>query len=808
LPPPEGKVSFGSPEAGRGRHPSMSEALQDNLPFGPKELRRVLARLAEPSPVFTLHVSDGLSERVIYFVGGGVRLLSVGDRSGLDLASHLLAGGVLDVDSLHSALETARTTSRHLREVLIEKQVLSREEYGKIAAKLVRDEMLDLVFWEDAYFACYPSAPPPEIFKQERQAIVGSLDLRSLGGEVGDWSREWSRLKPILHSDTARLSLTDPGRLAIVERDETAQLLELCHEKRELRSVWRGSSLPLGELARRIAELVKRGLLEVSPPAAATTAEARDEMIERLEALLPRVIGKDLVREKLVALYRKTGRPAKAVAELEQLAASAFSAGQWPVAAERLKKILTLAPENLEAFEKVVKIYLDQRLEQEAVALANRHAEVLLELRRPEEARRVAKIIGSLTSANLAASSIQAAALASSGQVNAAAAQYLALAEEYEAAGDPRRAVEMLRHAIALEPDNSTALKKLEALNPSLAKAHGQAPGSGARGGASPARPRAPGPRRAPSPALLALLAVAVVALVLYSRGLLRLPAGVAGSASAPAAEKETSLVITPPIAPPGAAPLAVKIADSAGDSHASGWASPVATASEASRNDPAPRASIPQRPSVERGPAAPFGVAVTSRAAKPARPSPGASLEPASQILACPHPAKHVLERRRPADRLEVVSGTGCELVGYDATTGEALFRLPASLEARWSVGFRAEQVCLWKPGERPLIHEPASGAATTLSWEVPEDCNALAIGRNRIALRRKQATTLLDHAGNVLAGGNLPPWDEGLFAGEMLLVAGPSLPQDERTLWVIDVASWRILWSCRREGGGFAIR
>ena len=64
--------------------------------FTPAVLRGFMTRLTEPSVTCTLQVSDGFNERVALFSGGGVRLLSVGERRGPDVASYLLESGKID----------------------------------------------------------------------------------------------------------------------------------------------------------------------------------------------------------------------------------------------------------------------------------------------------------------------------------------------------------------------------------------------------------------------------------------------------------------------------------------------------------------------------------------------------------------------------------------------------------------------------------------------------------------------------------------------------------------------------------------
>ena len=116
-----------------------------SLRFGPRVLRQIMQSLEEePGSVITLQVSDGPDEKVVYFSGGGIRLLSVGERSGVGIESCLLGEGLVDIEALHEVLEKVRIQNKQISEVLVENQIVSREEYQQIVRKLIRDEILDL----------------------------------------------------------------------------------------------------------------------------------------------------------------------------------------------------------------------------------------------------------------------------------------------------------------------------------------------------------------------------------------------------------------------------------------------------------------------------------------------------------------------------------------------------------------------------------------------------------------------------------------------------------------------------------------
>ncbi|MBN1442140.1 MAG: hypothetical protein JXA90_05485, partial [Planctomycetes bacterium] len=483
----------------------MSSREPGDIRFSPKVLRDILQNVEEHTGVFTLQVSDGPEEKVIYFSGGGVRLLSVGDRSGIGIESALLSEGIVDVETLHDALEEVRTRSRDLSDVLADRKVLTREEYVARIQKLVRDELLDLVFWSDAYFLCYGGAPPQEFFRSGGKALACSFDLKAVSDDLVEWTRQWEVFRQELHSDRAIIRLTSLGFRKLDRRGEDEKkILKQCMDPASLRTVWLASGVDLPPLCKALKGFLEKGWISVSPPPRDAPSSI-SQQIAQLEDNLPHMIGKDLAREKLAALYEKAGMRDKALSELRRLADSALAQdGQWPLAVARLMKILSLRPESVDVLESVVKLQLQHDRKQEAVGLVNAHVLRLIDEGRLKEARGAAKILRSLLGVKGWQHEHLACMLEKTPEAQNAVEQYLALAFEYEQQGDRKLAAEMICHALKLAPRDERLLIRLRDLDPVLAASHSDPPPQDAKDAA----PRASGQRRAGPQRRVFLLAV------------------------------------------------------------------------------------------------------------------------------------------------------------------------------------------------------------------------------------------------------------------------------------------------------------
>ncbi|MCZ6793642.1 MAG: hypothetical protein O7J95_08525 [Planctomycetota bacterium] len=754
-----------------------------NLRFGTRVYRQILDELANPKAVFTLHVSDGPNERVIYFVGGGVRILSVGERSGERLDSHLLSAQILDIDGLHEILEFTRKNRRSLKEALVQKNVLTDEQYATITAKLVREELLDLVFWEDAYFNCHVGAPPQEIYQQKNNALIANVDCVKLGDEVAEWSKLWERLKCVLHSDRALVSTARAGRSALERREagDDADLLELCLEPHKLRSVWKVSSRDLPDLCRQLDELVRKDWMKVKPPRRPDSGQALGIDIARLEESLPRVIGKDLVREKLVALYRKAKLHDKAVAELQHLALAGEKKEQWPLAIEYYKKALAMQPGRLDLLEKILQIYFKQRRDQDAIALAQNHARVLLDAKRPEEARAVARLLKTHGSSREAAG-IFAALTAHGGDAGAALEQYLNLAEEYELEGELKQAKAMLREAFKVAPDNPHVRERLEKLDPGFLAQLGRDKAGKKK---KKKKARLPSSGR-PAPLLVAGLVLTVGVAALHWSGVLPLGDLLAqtqkgkesGNAeSGRRKRKRRSLASRHHLAPADGGEYVAGYGDVNPEGEEGidpGEVSGHVQGLFGARGGH----SRPRRPSVDEPDSASsglgsffsglFGGNKTPEGAEPSS-SPGIP--------------------RRGAEKSPEPYDVGTRSVKNPEAT-QLSFQLAGFRQAP---SLRNERICYWKPGLPAWIFDRRRKERTQ-TFPLPTDTAAVAAGRERLALRQSDGTFFYTFDGQLLGGSReLPAWSRGFFTDDELI-----LLEDEGTpgIWVLDPGGWSLRW------------
>jgi hypothetical protein len=648
--------------------------------------------------------------------------------------------------------------------------------------------------------------------------VIAELSYEQLREDVVGWIKLWSIHKLTLHGDQTRLTLKDAGRdAARSAAGTTAKILAALLEPVTLRQLWRGSDIELPELCEHLSRFVERkwvaaGTLHRDPAAASLEAS-----IAMLETNLKRMIGKDLVREKLAELYVRARQPEKACEQYQALADETAGRGDWRAAGEYLTALVGLQPGNLAALSQAVGILRQHGENEEAGALAFQVAQALFAQKKEAELKLVAGILESIPGAAGHAPEVRGDISSLSGLTEKAAAEYLTAVARYEERGLTDRA----GGAAAKAAGCGVAA---EAVQRRVQHAKGSAAASRA-----PDQARKPGRRSGkPMLQLVAALVLAVAAGVVYWSG------WVPGTRATTRADRAKDTGAKAAAAPglPGAqatTPPAAKIVVAAqnGSSVGTGGAAAVPAqpggdrdarptlvieeGSAGSAAGAASRAEAPQ-PQAAQDAASPASPQAAAELAGPARdptaqagkadlkaPVPLAdadllaalppSLPGAPQV--CVEHARHVVARRSLRE-CDVRFADACSLSAHAPDTGEKIAHLPGRPGWRWTVSWHGDEACHWSGGASPVLY---NGLGTgrperlVILWRLPEDAEAVAVGEGAIAFRRGRTTLVRDHAGALVAEREGPAWSEGVLAGSSLVVGEALVPgREPRSLTVLD--------------------
>jgi len=132
-------------------------------PWSVDALTQILKKLEGARTVAYFLVSDGLSEKCIFFPAGGLRVTSIGARRGRSLIDAIRAQpGYEKKWEPAMAAAVSDQGKRGSLETLADGPL--REAMKAASREVVRDELLDLLCWNGASFEFRLTNPPPAIF--------------------------------------------------------------------------------------------------------------------------------------------------------------------------------------------------------------------------------------------------------------------------------------------------------------------------------------------------------------------------------------------------------------------------------------------------------------------------------------------------------------------------------------------------------------------------------------------------------------------------------------------------------------------
>lgn len=380
---PRGTSSFSRPTGSYSRAEASPEGAQfahkgkPDLagPWDLDALTQVLKKLDGARTVAYFLVSDGLSEKCIFFPAGGLRVTSIGARRGRSLVDAIRAQPTYE-RKWEPALKEARgESSGGSLETLSEGPL--REAMKAASREVVRDELLDLLCWNGAQFEFRLTNPPPAIFAPDLEAVKLSLGVRPLLDEVREEIKTWRRLGAKL-GDPSKTMLTlrgkppaqTPGLRGAYSYLSRSQGKRALLDEVLVAGRRAGAPDPLA-LAQELLNEAEKGavLLEVSPRP--LSAEYRMERAKRrtddLEAALAKLIDKLAAHRRLAEEYGELGDQEKAVQNWRVVGEELREREDYEGAIEVYKNVLDVSPVSFFAREELAALFMKLKRGPEAV---------------------------------------------------------------------------------------------------------------------------------------------------------------------------------------------------------------------------------------------------------------------------------------------------------------------------------------------------------------------------------------------------------------------------------------------------------
>ncbi len=820
-------------------------------------LRAVLSSLNRLKTSLTFHVTDGKSERVFYFVNGGIRVLSTGPHKGPGLCEILLASGATDVDSLHSAIEDAKTEREDLRRILARKKLVDKDTCEKIVQSIVRDSLYEMVFWNNAFCISHSHKPPAELFQSERGGIQATIDGAQLARDTLRWLKEWKELRATLHSELSTICVNYNGRKASgAEPSDVKRLLEFCSEPISIRDLWMSSALPLNDVCHGASYLVEKKMAELTPVPSSTRLPVAEE-IEVLEASVRTLIAKDLARERLAYLYRKNNQPEKAAEQLEFLGDALLrdDVNETERAAQHFKDALSVSPNRASVFEKLIAIIHESGDTRELRAIVLKHLQRLIRTQEFEIAEKCGDVLERVCGLSMEAIEYRANLLAARDKTREASAEFLRLAKMCDDQGRSDQSTYYLKQALGQDQKAQRA-KEREREQPERKKGKrpkkrvkkkvSTTPGAGTSEPSSESRTS--GQRGGALRAVAAILVLAGIGAGLYYAGLLDrwLKPGIT-EAESKHPPSTTSSFVAASGSSTGTAPQTPEAGSGTITARPSGGVAPADVAPLVTETvgsgtidrgpDPGSESSL-GGPEVDSSNGRPLTLDTESPLVSSADPVPrdsasayvGETASDSSGSLDAGTDASR--DRDHPDDSSQVASAETSDSPCHDIanyrsrpltstlaatyadgctayiqnSTGEIVAEFGGEPNTLWAFGFRGRAACRWKPGGEVRVFSITAPAGSDVGWRVPRETESLAIGPDRILIREGDLTALFALDGSPIASRTLSEWDEGYFVRGTIVLTRHA--ENDTSVWVVDAKTLTPIWQAHEDRGDIVVR
>jgi hypothetical protein len=220
-------------------------------------LAAVLQGLRGRKRTGTLQLTDGKRETKLYFHRGSLFLLQVENAQDQEFVNFFLDGEESQLEFVDMNLGA--------------KGNVNEADLDAADARRLKDEVLDVLFWDKAQFSFMKNELPDEFFEPGENATKVALDTDSFLMEAIGRIQEWDGVRQAIPSGLCRLSFATPeSKFDAIRERGMPEVLTLLDGRKTFEDVVRISGQPRLEVGRVLRELVEAGSLTVLEPAAAS----------------------------------------------------------------------------------------------------------------------------------------------------------------------------------------------------------------------------------------------------------------------------------------------------------------------------------------------------------------------------------------------------------------------------------------------------------------------------------------------------------------------------------------------------------
>ncbi|HHN46708.1 MAG TPA: DUF4388 domain-containing protein, partial [Planctomycetes bacterium] len=434
-------------------------------------LADIFQNLALNQQTGTIKITTQDEHYYVFFERGAVSLFSRDKDKGGKLGEMVVGRGLATLDQIEEALQKQQATQVLLGEILVEMNVLAREDVANLIRYQIEEAVYDLFHLDKGDFEFIDGPPLPEIFDEEQKAVQINVNTSSLIMEAARRIDEWERMKEIVPS-LEEIFIPQP---ALVEKSQNgelepldARILDFLDGGRDVLDIIEESSFSRYEVVKAVAGFLEQGMIrsatldDLAEAGEMCIKEGRTRHVIKIyERMLAKGVDNPDLRARLAEAATELGEVDKAAIHYGVFARHHLDQGNEDHAIIILQKIVKLIPKHVPSRKLLARILSSRGQIDEAVTHYVVLVQALVESHRLDEAEEFAKEGLDLSPDNLDILQALSHIYMLNKDRPAASVIITRMGEVLERSGRARAAVEMYRRAAQIDATNAPAKASL-----------------------------------------------------------------------------------------------------------------------------------------------------------------------------------------------------------------------------------------------------------------------------------------------------------------------------------------------------------
>ncbi|MFC1582433.1 DUF4388 domain-containing protein [Planctomycetota bacterium] len=145
-----------------------------------ENLVSVFRSISQSQSTGILYVYEGENIKYLYFEGGKLIYLSFYVSKSEKIGRALIDAYKVSAENLQEAFDAAASQGVELKNILLEKNLITPDEFKDVTRTLVEDEFCEMFQWNNSQTSFVEGEPDPQIFNKDYNTLKINIDVENL----------------------------------------------------------------------------------------------------------------------------------------------------------------------------------------------------------------------------------------------------------------------------------------------------------------------------------------------------------------------------------------------------------------------------------------------------------------------------------------------------------------------------------------------------------------------------------------------------------------------------------------------------